>query len=399
MQIFKFGGASVKNSEGIKNVGEIIQKYRDSKAQIIVVSATGKTTNQLEEVVEKKFSDLPTALLLLQSIREKHEHILEELGIQKDHPVFSDLNSHFVEAEWVIEEERLSPYDFTYDQIVSIGELISSRILTAWLDLIGLNVEWIDARDLILTDDTYREGRIQWKETNKKIQDIIRPSIQAGKIVVTQGFIGSTAENNTTTLGREGSDYTAAILSSALKSDSMTIWKDVPGILTAIQPLQLQSIPLYVKSFISPESAGSLISTDIEIEYPPIVVLEKNQALLHFSSTDLSFIAEHHMARLFNLFEKHRIKVNMMRNTAITFTVCVTNDSRRISNLLTELKAEYVVVIDSELELITVRHYIDSMLTALLENKIVVLEERIKKTLQMVVKDAPCITFKKGNEI
>jgi aspartate kinase len=213
----------------------------------------------------------------------------------------------------------------------------------------------------------------------------------------------------------------------------MTIWKDVPGILTAdpnvfdhvtkldrltyteaiemtyygakvihpktIQPLQLQSIPLYVKSFISPESAGSLISTDIEIEYPPIVVLEKNQALLHFSSTDLSFIAEHHMARLFNLFEKHRIKVNMMRNTAITFTVCVTNDSRRISNLLTELKAEYVVVIDSELELITVRHYIDSMLTALLENKIVVLEERIKKTLQMVVKDAPCITFKKGNEI
>jgi len=433
MQIFKFGGASVKNSDGIKNVGEIIQKYRDSKAQIIVVSATGKTTNQLEEVVEKKFSDFPTALLLLQSIREKHEHILEELGIQKDHPVFSDLNRHFVEAEWVIEEERLSPYDFTYDQIVSIGELISSRILTAWLDLIGLNVEWIDARDLILTDDTYREGRIQWKETNKKIQDIIRPSIQAGKIVVTQGFIGSTAENNTTTLGREGSDYTAAILSSALKSDSMTIWKDVPGILTAdpnvfdhvtkldrltyteaiemtyygakvihpktIQPLQLQSIPLYVKSFISPESAGSLISTDIEIEYPPIVVLEKNQALLHFSSTDLSFIAEHHMARLFNLFEKHRIKVNMMRNTAITFTVCVTNDSRRISNLLTELKAEYVVVIDSELELITVRHYIDSMLTALLENKIVVLEERIKKTLQMVVKDAPCITFKKGNEI
>lgn len=424
-QVFKFGGASVKNHEGIRNVSNIIKKYGLQQALIVVVSATGKTTNQLEEVIQTKFKNKEQSLLLLKAIQEKHNHIAQELEFEASHSVYKEIHEHITEGEWIIEEDREMPYDYVYDQIASIGELISSRILSQWLDKIGLDVEWIDARDIIITDDTYRSSRIQWDETNQRITSKLNPLIRSGKIIITQGFIGSTSENNTTTLGREGSDYTAAILSSALQAESMTIWKDVPGILTAdpakflnvtkldrlsyteaiemtyygakvihpktIQPLKLKNIPLYVKSFINPDGDGSVISGDIDSEYPPIVVLEPNQALVHFSSNDLSFIAEHHLAHLFNLFEKHRIKVNMMRNTAISFSVCVTNEPDRIANMIAEVKSDFRVVIDQDLELITVRHYLDAMLSKLIEEKIVLLEERIRKTIQMVVKNAPSI--------
>ncbi|MGB3198320.1 MAG: aspartate kinase [Saprospiraceae bacterium] len=428
IQVFKFGGASVKNHEGIRNVANIIQTYGVQKPLVIVVSATGKTTNQLEEVIKQKFVQSDQAVQLLKAIQEKHNHIAQELEFEADHCIYQEIHEHIVEAEWVIEEDREMPFDYAYDQIVSVGELISSRLLHRWLEKIGLHAEWLDARELILTNDTYRDARIQWNETNQKIQSRILPLLKTGKIIITQGFIGSTSENNTTTLWREGSDYTAAILSSALQAEAMTIWKDVPGILTAdpakfvnvtkldrlsyteaiemtyygakvihpktIQPLKLKSIPLYVKSFIAPEGDGSVITGDIDLEYPPIVVLEPNQALVHFSSNDLSFIAEYHLARLFNLFEAHRIKVNMMRNTAISFSVCVTNDPMRISRMIEEVKNEFRVVIDQDLELITVRHYLDHMLPKLTEEKIILLEERIRKTIQMVVKNAPGIAFK-----
>ncbi|MDQ3141589.1 MAG: aspartate kinase [Bacteroidota bacterium] len=429
IQVYKFGGASVKNAEGFQNVGKIITEFRKDTPLVVVVSATGKTTNQLEEVVQSKFTDVPKSMILLQGVKEKHIKICQELGFQPTDSVFIEINDHFVEAEWVIEESREMPYDYAYDQIVSVGELISSRILFAWLKKIEQKVSWKDARNLIEVDDTWREGRVKWKETIQRIQDQVLPEFNHMDIILTQGFIASTKENNTVTLGREGSDYTGAILSNALDAESMSIWKDVPGILTAdpsvfvnvikldrlsyteaiemtyygakvihpktIQPLQNKNIPLYVKSFIQPEAEGSLISGDIDLEYPPIVVSESEQALIHFSSLDLSFIAEHHLARLFDSFEKHRIKVNMMRNTAISFSVCVHNDASRIATMIKEVEHEYKVVVDHDLELITVRHYQDAMLPKLLEEKIVILEERIRKTLQMVVRNAPAIMYKK----
>lgn len=422
MRIFKFGGASVKNAEGFRNVSNIIASFGSGQPLAVVISATGKTTNQLEEVVEAKFRSTQEALTKLSKIKEHHHVIIRDLFGELPTELEVHVQEHFVEAEWILEETREMKYDYVYDQVVSIGELVSSRILVAWLKHQHHHVDWCDARDIIVTDDTYREGRIIWETTNDRIVSALKESIESGLVVVTQGFIGSTSENNTTTLGREGSDYTAAILASALQADGMFIWKDVPGVLTAdpdlflnvtkldrlsyreaiemtyygckvihpktIQPLKMKGIPLYVKSFINPADEGTLISGDVDLEYPPIVVLESNQALLHFSSLDLSFIAEYHLAHLFELFDKFRIKVNMMRNSAISFSVCVNNNASRIQELIREVEVMFKVVIDQDLELLTVRHYQDSMLDKLLEEKVILLEERIRNTVQMVVKSA-----------
>jgi aspartate kinase len=429
MKVFKFGGASVKDAAGIRNVCDIISEYGKNQMLVIVVSALGKTTNELEEVLRLKFNQIEAAMELLKKIRQKHLEIAHSL-FGKDFPELTQqIHEHFVEAEWVIEETREMTYDYAYDQIVSIGELVSSRILAAWMKYLGLPVHWVDARNIIQTNDTYRDGRILWSETESKIKQDIIPILNQGKIVLTQGFIGSTKENNTTTLGREGSDFTAAILSNVLNVEAMYIWKDVPGVLTAdpdaydnvtrldrlsyseaiemtyygckvihpktIQPLKIKNIPLYVKSFIDPAGEGTLISGDLDPEYPPIVILEKAQALVHFTPKDLTFIAENHLAHLFELFEKHRIKVNLMRNTAISFSVCVVYEPIRIQNLIKEVEQDYKVLIDYDLELLTIRHYQDAMIPKLLEEKVVILEERIRKTLQIVMKKAPAIIPKK----
>lgn len=430
MRVFKFGGASVKNAEGFRNVAKIILHYTENHPLAVVVSATGKTTNQLEEVVETKFMSPAAAIEKLNVIKEHHYQIVKDLFREVPQDLEVHIQEHFVEAEWILEETREMKYDYVYDQVVSIGELVSSRILTAWLHHEKLDVEWCDARDVLVTNDTYREGRVNWEITNQRIKQHMAPILGNGRIVVTQGFIGSTLENNTTTLGREGSDYTAAILASALDAKAMYIWKDVPGVLTAdpdlfvnvtkldrlsyreaiemtyygckvihpktIQPLKLKNIPLYVKSFIQPADEGTLISGAADLEYPPIVVLESKQSLLHFSSLDLSFIAEYHLAHLFELFDKFRVKVNMMRNSAISFSVCVNNDASRIQQLIHEVESMFKVVVDQELELLTVRHYQESMLAKLLEEKVILLEERTRNTVQLVVKPAlPILPRKK----
>lgn len=429
MRVFKFGGASVKNAEGFRNVANIIARYHENHPLAVVVSAIGKTTNQLEEVVETKFISITDSIAKLNKIKEQHHQIIMDLFHEIPQELEIHIQEHFVEAEWILEETREMKYDYVYDQVVSIGELVSSRILTAWLDHVKLDVEWCDARDVLVTNDTYREGRVNWEITNQRIRQTMEPKLNDGHILVTQGFIASTLENNTTTLGREGSDYTAAILASALGANGMYIWKDVPGVLTAdpdlfvnvtkldrlsyreaiemtyygckvihpktIQPLKLKGIPLYVKSFIQPAEDGTLISGAADLEYPPIVVLESKQALLHFASLDLSFIAEYHLAHLFELFDKFRIKVNMMRNSAISFSVCVNNDMARIQQLIHEVESMFNVVVDQDLELLTVRHYQDSMLAKLLEEKVILLEERTRNTVQLVVKQALPILPKK----
>jgi len=427
IQVFKFGGSSVRDADAIRNVTTILTDYKD-KSLVIIVSAMGKTTNLLEKVVNAYFNETEGAMAHLEEAKKAHYKVMSELFDIK-HEVFGQVNDLFVEIEWVLEEPVQDSYDYIYDQIVSIGELVSSRILATFLNQNQLQTALIDARDVILTDDTFRDAQVNWEQTKLKAQKEVLPRLEKHSFVLTQGFIASNNENQNTTLGREGSDYTAAIFSFCLDAVSMSIWKDVPGVLTAdprlfenvslinrmsykeaiemtyygakvihpktIKPLQNKSIPLFVKSFIDPKNEGTMIdgNTDV-IQYPPVVVVETNQCLLHISTKDFSFVAERHLSFLFQLFNKHRIKINMMQNMAISFSVCVTNTAGRLDQLITSLETDFNVVMDDQLELITVRNYKEEMLKSLIGDKIILFEERIRQTIQMVVKKVEPLRWK-----
>ncbi len=426
IQVFKFGGASVKNPDQVRNVGEILLKEKNQKIAL-VVSAMGKTTNALEEVVNAYSQKSTEAKDYLEKVKKLHYEIIREL-FNDPNEILSIINDLFVEIEWVLEDEVHDGYDYLYDQIVSIGELVSSRILDAYLRSIGINSVWLDVRDVLITDEAYREAKVKWDISGKKIKSVIPSLLEKYDVVITQGFIGSTQENNTTTLGREGSDYSAGILSYCLDAESMHIWKDVPGILSAdpaqfnnvthiervsykeavemtyygakvihpktIKPLQNKSIPLYVRPFNDPLSSGTLIADDTGISYPPVIVIEPNQSLLHISTNDFSFVAEYHLSKLFDLLAKHRIKVNMMRNTAISFTISINQEDRKIDSLREGLSSDFKVFMDKNLELITIRHYTTDVLKTMKKGKVILLEERLKDTVRMVVRDVPLMSRK-----
>ncbi|MCC7467266.1 MAG: aspartate kinase [Saprospiraceae bacterium] len=426
MQVFKFGGASLKDAAGVKNVASILQRYKDQSI-VVVVSAMGKTTNALEAVVAAHAQQTGEAQNLYNALKEHHYAIMRDLFEDGDE-VFATVNDTFVEGEWVIEEKPSENYDYMYDQIVCMGELVSSKIVTAYLNKVGLKTQWLDARDVVATDNTYREGWVNWDKTKANAQKVVAPMLEKGGFILTQGFIGSTSENFTTTLGREGSDYSAAIFSYCLDAEAMTIWKDVPGVLNAdprifdntikldrlsyreaiemtyygaqvihpktIKPLQNKNIPFFVKSFLDPSAPGTEISSDTDDNYPPIVVVEKNQALLHISTLDYSFVAEHHMARLFGKAADLRIFVNMMQNTAVSFTICVPNVPDRIEKFVKAVSDEFKVKVEQSLELITIRHYTEDTISSLKKGKVVLFEERIRNTMHMVVKNVPTIERK-----
>ena len=426
VRVFKFGGASLRDVANIKNVASILKNYREESI-IIVVSALGKTTNALEKVVESHAKQDGKAFEHLNAVKEIHYQIARAL-FSEQHEVFITLNDTFVEIEWALEEEPHDNYDYMYDQIVSVGELASSRLVHAYLNEEGLATQWLDARDVILTDDIFREGWVQWEETQERANRVVIPMLQQDGFVITQGFIGSTTENFTTTLGREGSDYTAAIFSYCLDAEDMSIWKDVPGVLTAdprifdnvtkldrlsykeaiemtyygakvihpktIKPLQNKSIPLYVKSFVDPSGSGTYISNEVEDNYPALVAVERNQALLYISTRDFSFVAEHHINYLFNEIANRRLQVNMMQNTAISFAVCVNDIDEKVDQFAEDIKEDFKVIIDRNLELITVRHYTEQVLESLKQGKIVLLEGRTKNTIQFVVKHVPILKRK-----
>jgi aspartate kinase len=426
MQVFKFGGASLKDAAGVQNVASILQRFHNQPI-VVVVSAMGKTTNALEEVVAAHAKQSGKAQELYDAFKERHYEIMRALFEPGDE-AFAAVNDILVEGEWVIEEKPAEDYDYMYDQIVSMGELVSSKIVAAYLNKIGLKTQWLDARDVVATDNTYREGWVIWEKTKTNAQKIVAPMLAQGGFVLTQGFIGSTSENFTTTLGREGSDYSAAIFSHCLDAEGMSIWKDVPGVLNAdprmfdntikldrlsykeaiemtyygaqvihpktIKPLQNKNIPLFVKSFLDPDAPGTEISSDTDDNYPPIIVVEKNQALLHISTLDYSFVAEHHMARLFGKAADLRIFVNMMQNTAVSFTICVPNVPDRIERFSKDVADEFKVKTEQGLELITIRHYTEETIANLKKGKIVLFEERIRNTMHMVVKNVPLIERK-----
>lgn len=426
INVFKFGGASIKDAQGIKNVADILAKFSNQKIAT-VVSATGKSTNQLENVVKAYLFDEGDPVLALNIVKQNHIKILEDLGIT-DADGLADVMDSFVEIDWVIEDEPHDPYDYIYDQIVSVGEVVSSKIVYHYLKSIGVNVGWLDVRDVLFTDEIHREAKVDWSLSTHKIKKVVKDMLQSYDLIITQGFIGSTTDNHTTTLGREGSDYTAAILSFCLDAEGMHIWKDVPGVLTAdprkfdnylkierlsykeaiemtyygakvihpktIKPIQNKNIPLYVRPFGDPASLGTTIATDGEMTYPPIIVVEPDQCLVHISVNDFSFVAEHHMSNIFKTLADLRLKVNMMRNTAISFTICIQNDAGKIVKLKDSLSQEFSVTINEGLELITIRHSLETTELELKKGKLVLFEERLNDMIQMVVKDIPLIKRK-----
>lgn len=418
IQVYKFGGASVKDADGIRNLKEIVELNREKKI-LIVVSAIDKTTNKLEELTKLYRHADPAAEQVLATIRKYHDNILSDLFDAK-HPIFDDIANVFVEIEWILEEECHPDAAFVYDQIVSIGELVSTRIVSAYLQYSGLNNKWVDARNYIQTDNTYKEGIVNWHRTKSAIQKDL-PSILNDQFIVTQGFIGGTSENYSTTLGREGSDYSAAIFATCLDAAAVTIWKDVPGVLNAdpkiftdtvkypelsylealemayfgatvihpktIKPLKNANIPLFVKPFKSPNENGTKISSDATItDYIPAIIVKENQTLVSISSKDFSFISEEHLSIIFSTFSTYRVKINAMQLSAISFTVCFDSDDNSAEALFKALGTNYQLKYNNALQLITVRHYEQKTLDKLCSGKTVLLQQLSRNTAQMVLK-------------
>jgi aspartate kinase len=418
MLVFKFGGASVKDAAGVVNLSNIVKKYKDQKL-LIVVSAMGKTTNALEKLTRAYIDGADDLNEIYSEIKDYHLNIAKEL-FEPSHPVFNEVVNTFVEIDWMIEDEPHADHDFIYDQIVSIGELVSTRIVAAYLNQTGVKTKWLDVRGYIHTDNNYREGNVDWDKTRTSIGQEI-PAILEKNIIVTQGFLGGTSENFTTTLGREGSDYTASIFASCMGAESVTTWKDVPGILNAdpkyfadtikfneltyseaiemtyygasvihpktIKPLQNAKIPLLVKSFNDPDAEGTIIKETAATYFEkPVIILKQNQVLLSISAKDYSFISEDHLSDIFNLFALNHIKVNVMQTSALSFTVCFDLNLERFDKFLAGLNQNFKVKYNNDLTLITVRHYKLYDLKGLVEKRTILLEQVSRNTAQMVVK-------------
>ncbi len=418
MKVFKFGGASVKDVGSVMNLAGILQRF--DEPLVIVISAMGKTTNALERVVNAYMkSDKKNALNELDQIRNYHYTIASGLISEKDDILFKELTEIFAGLHAKINDSPSGFYNMEYDQIVSWGEIISTLIISRYLNITGLNNDWVDIRQYLKTDSTFREGRIDWHLSSSLIKS--RFHFNGTKRYVTQGFIGSTVNNMTTTLGREGSDYTAAVIANILDAESVTVWKDVPGILNAdpkwfdntikldkisyldaielayygasvihpktIQPLQSKGIRLHVRSFINPDEAGSVIGDEKYDKLVPSFIFKMNQVLIHIYPADFSFIAEENLEKIFRCFAGYGLKINLMQNSAISFDVCVNNDQSRIPDVMRELEKDFRIRCTYHLELITIRYYDDATIKRVLVNKELLLTQKTRTTIQMVVKD------------
>jgi aspartate kinase len=417
-QVYKFGGASVKDAQGVRNLGDILKKYAP-KNLLVVVSAMGKTTNALEELNEAYMAGDSRTTALFEAIKSYHWSIVTDLFPDSTHPIYDDLANTFVEIDWILEETPHPDADFNYDQLVSIGEVLSTKIVAHFVQSLGISCKWVDARNYIQTDNTYREGQVDWEKTTQLISQSL-PAILKNELAITQGFIGSTSENFTTTLGREGSDYSAAIFAFGLKAESLTIWKDVPGVLNAdpklfsdtqkyeqltyaealemtyygatvihpktIKPLQNAGISLLVKPFYAPEEAGTLISEKADKQnLIPAIIVKKNQVLISISTTDFSFITENHLSELFATFANLHIKLNTMQISALSFSVCIDYDAKRFQKLQAALANGFKFKYNEALELITIRHFTPEKIDELSAGRKVYMEQLSRNTAQLVV--------------
>ena len=422
MKVFKFGGASVRDAQGIRNVLEIVKLF-SSENLVIVVSAMGKTTNALEELTRAYAKGIGNKNEILNTIRVAHKKELDDLFDQtSSHPVYSEIEKVFASIEKRFEITPSANYDLVYDQIVSLGEVLSSIIVSNFLAYKKVNNTWFDARTLIRTDSTFREGRVDWEASQKLVNKNLIPffigSIEK-KIAITQGFIGATTIDLTTTLGREGSDYTAAILAYLLDAKDVTIWKDVAGVMNAdprkfpdavklekisfreaielsyygasvihpktIKPLQNKGIPLYVNSFFKPQEKGTIIqATEDYDNLIPSIIVKNNQALLSISPRDFSFIVEQNLKEIFDVFSSLGVRVNLMQNSALSFSVCFDYNEDKFPDLLKQLQENYKVRYNLNVDLITVRHYDQKLLDQMTDGKETLVVQKSRNTARIV---------------
>jgi aspartate kinase len=418
MRIFKFGGASVRDAAGVINILSVL-KHTGFSETLIVVSAMGKTTNALEKVVKNYFDETPRYLEYLEKIKQNHYQIIAELFQQDSAQTKENVDQLFEEIIIFLNNNNYEDYSLIYDQVVSLGELVSTTIISNYITSQGIENHWLDARKCIRTDSYYRDANLDWEATQKSILK----AADGNSTLISQGFIGSDSEGLTTTLGREGSDYSAAIFAYALDAESVTIWKDVPGVLNAdprvfkdtqllrqisyreaielayygasvihpktLQPLQRKEIPLFVKSFENPADDGTSVSKGKTLEpLVPCFILKKDQTLLKLSSLDFSFIVEENISEIFALLHKFQMRVEMIQNSAISFSICIYNKYDKLEGLLEALASKFKVKVVDEVSLYTIRHF-DKPAINFIKNRDakVLLEQRTLKTAQFVIKE------------
>lgn len=419
MKVFKFGGASVNSLERIHKMGDIVADYMQQPL-LIVISAMGKTTNALEKVAEAFYAEnKDIALELFEQVKQQHITTAKYLLTTEYLACEAQLKDFFTEVEWLLHDKPVREYDYYYDQIVCVGELLSTALISHYLNERKIANTWLDVRDIIRTDDNFRDAIIDWEFTTKAVAGIKKSLLQENNIVITQGFIGCTDENESTTLGREGSDYSAAVFANLLDAESQTIWKDVESVMNAdpkvfpdatplphlnyreviemafygaqvihpktIKPLQNKNIPLLVKCFLNPALPGTVIDANAVKELPPIVVLKEKQVLLELTAKDFSFVSEHHSTVLFKLFEKLKFKPNLTQNAAIQMHCVVDDFAEKIETLALEASAIFDVSIRKNLSLLTIRHYTGEYYNKITANRTIVLKQQTPETIQVLM--------------
>jgi aspartate kinase len=420
MHVFKFGGASINTIDRIKNTANII-KQNAPKKLLVVISAMGKTTNALEKIVEAYFdNNKEEALKLFEAVKTSHLDVVNQLLTKNNKAAEDQLKNFFTEIEWMLHDKPVRHFDYYYDQIVCCGELFSTCIVAHYLNEIEVKVQWEDVRDIFRTDNNFRDAGIDFDVTQQKINDVIKPYFNDNDVVLSQGFIGATDENESTTLGREGSDYSAAIFANMLQAEAVTIWKDVPAVMNAdpnkfddavkiekltyteviemayygasvihpktIKPLQNKSIPLYVKSFLDTSLPGTTINGDKALALPPVIVLKSNQVMIKFNSRDFSFIEGKPMEQLHDIFKHVKLQPNLSQNTAISLLCCFDEHVEKTTQIANEASLFFDVEVERGLSLLTVRHYTNQAIEKLTSGKNIILQQKTPETVQAVIR-------------
>lgn len=423
MKVFKFGGASVKDAPAIENLKNILQRY-DNEQLVVVISAMGKTTNFLEKVLDAYCHTPERVPALVAELRAQHETVSEQL-MGTDNPFLPHSERLFTLLTEQLQRPTSDNFDYDYDRIVSFGELLSTTLIATYLNTQGIETQWLDARQLVRTDNIYREGHVDWAVTEKLVRNTILPYFhnRPHGIVLTQGFIAGTAENQTTTLGREGSDYSAAIMAYTLDAECVTVWKDVPGILNAdpkrfpdavkidtltyhetvelayygasvihpktLRPLHNKQIPLFVKSFFHPENEGSKISQEAESVDIPSYIVKDNQLLISVSPRDFSIIGVENLSKILDILSDYRVKINLIQNSALTFSVCTDNVPPRLQPCIDALSKEFVVKFNDGIRLVTIRHFdadSERVVLDMFHEEEVLIRQSNRHTIQLVLK-------------
>lgn len=418
--VFKFGGASVKDAEGIRNLQNIITRY-SGKPLFVVISAMGKTTNLLEKLLDAYFYGKEDPFIYFNQLKERHFEVAHQLTEQNDR-IIAKLTSVLNQLEEKLQSPHSDNYEYEYDQIVSFGEILSTKLISTYLNIVGVRNQWLDARQVMVTDSTFMEAKINWEASEQALKEAIDAATakKEENLFIIQGFIAGDKQGNATTFGREGSDYSAAIIAYILQAGSVTIWKDVPGLLNAdpkyfpdavkldeisyeeaielsyygatiihpktLKPLQNKKIPLYVKPFLSPDEPGSVISSQKQKVFTPSYIFKRNQILITIFPKDFSFISVDNLSEIFSVFSLNGMKINLMQNTALSFSICTDNKSHRLERVLEALSKNFLVKYNECMELVTVRHYTDEIVHKVVGDRKIYAEQRTRTTIQVVVK-------------